>query len=408
VAELCMGSAAWGESPMHWNYTKLLFVLACAGWLLTPCAVWSMDVNQFYQRFVEALKESRYPQLEQQVKRNPGVAEKSLEIIQDKIRNEKESQKKAAYGMIVRELEELSAVTGSRKDCELAGRIVRRGEDSGIPDEALEAFRRAVRLCPDSAEALLGWADTNKRLGRFDDAVAGYEKVLAMHGDAPDAILGMGEVLYSAGLYEHSVPFLEKALKAKPDNKKAQVLLASSTKQVTLDTDGIIPADEIVDRLRESLDGGLMCMCPVHAELIARIRFRSITFSTDSTRLDATAREQLGELATALKTDSLKAGSFLIEGHADTWGAKEYNVELSARRAEAVKRHLLDVLKVDPGLISVQGVGASRSWTSNETRAGRRANRRIEVLGLGASRLQDTSASHARHARDNHRRGEES
>ncbi len=367
---------------MRHNCTKAFFIMLCASWLLTPSAAWSMDLNQFYPRFVETLKELRYTQLEQLVRKNPDAAQKSLEIIRRKVQEEKDSKKRVAYAIVVRELEELIAVAGSRRDCVLSARITQRGQDSGIPEEALEAFRRAAKLCPGNVDALLGLAEANKRLGRFEEAVAGFDKVLAIQGDSPEVLLGMGEVLYAVGLYRRSLPFLEKTLDAVPENKKARALLTSSTKQIELDTDAIIPSDEIVARLRAPLEGGLMCMCPMHAQLIARIRFRSITFSSDSTRLDPTAQAQLSELAVALKTEALTGGRFLIEGHADPWGAKEYNKQLSARRAETVKRYLVDVLKVDSAMISVDGAGASRSWTTNETRAGRRANRRIEIISI--------------------------
>ena len=234
-------------------------------------------------------------------------------------------------------------------------------------------------------------------LGRFDEAVAGYEKVLARKPEDPAALMGLGEALYSAGLYELSVPHLEELLKVEPSSRKAKALLASCTKQIALDSGGIIPAGEIVERLRTPLEGGLMCMCPMHAKLMARIRFRAITFSTDRTELDATALAQLAEFAGALKTEAFRGGRFLIEGYADPLGAREYNIELSAKRAEAVKRRLVEVLQVDPTLISVAGVGASRPWTTNETPAGRRANRRIEVLSLGvAERDELTDAGQQR------------
>lgn len=368
---------------MRWNRTRLLFILVFSSLLLLPHSACAMDVNQFYRQFVEHLKASRYAQLEHLVKENRSEAEKSLAIIQKKIQDEKDSQRRDALSMISKELEELIALTGGGTDCDLSARITSRGQQASLPEDGLEAFRRAVKLCPEHSEALLGLAELNKRQGNFEEATAAYEKALALQKDSPEALLGMGEVLYSAGLYERGIQYLERALNAEPDSKKSKTLLQSCAKQIALDTDGIITASEIADRLWSPLEGSLMCMCPSHAKLIARIRFRSITFDTDGTSVNSTARRQLAELAQALKTDALKGGRYLIEGHADTVGSAEYNKGLSARRAEAVRRYLVDVLKVNPDVLATDGVGSSRSWTSNETSEGRRANRRIEIISLG-------------------------
>ncbi|MGO9121106.1 MAG: OmpA family protein [Desulfomonilaceae bacterium] len=343
-----------------------------------------MDLNQFYQRFVENLKASRYAELEQLVRENRVEAEKSLGIIRGKIRNENDLQRKDALTMISNELEELIAVTKACKDCALASRIVSRGKQTALPEDGLEIFRRAVKLCPENLDAILGLAELNQRQGNFEEATAAYEKVIALDPNNSDALIGMGEVLYSAGLYERGVPYLEGALKIDPENKKAKKLFESCTKQIALDSGGIIPATEIADRLWSPLEGNLMCMCPSHAKLVARVRFKSITFNTGSVKLNRLAREQLSELAQALNTEALKGGRYLIEGYADPTGAAEYNKTLSGLRAEAVKSYLVDVSKVNPDLLTTSGVGSSRSWTTNDTSVGRRANRRIEIISLGA------------------------
>ncbi len=340
-------------------------------------------MNRFYQSFVDGLKGSHYVQLEQLVRDNGTTAQESLRILRGKIRDGRDPQRREAYHIVAQELEELLAVTSGERDCEISRRIALRARQTAIPADAREAFRRARAVCPDNLDALLGGADTHKRLGNFDEAIQGYENILQKKKNAPEALMGLSEVWYSAGLYGRCIPYLAKVLNTEPENKKAKALLASATKEEALDHEGIIPSDEIVARLAAPLEGTLMCMCPVHAKLVSRIRFRSVTFSTGSTRLDADAKCQLSELAHALKADSLKRGRYLIEGYADPMGHPDYNKELSLRRATAVKQYLVEDHQVDPDLVSVTGVGASRSWTTNSTVENRRANRRIEVINLG-------------------------
>ncbi len=69
-----------------------------------------------------------------------------------------------------------------------------------------------------------------------------------------------------------------------------------------------------------------------------------------------------------------------IEGRTDTYGAPEYNVDLSKRRAEAVKKRLVTKFGVDADRIATVGYGGTRPVASLETREGRIANRRIDFI----------------------------
>ena len=68
----------------------------------------------------------------------------------------------------------------------------------------------------------------------------------------------------------------------------------------------------------------------------------------------------------------------LVEGHTDNVGGKEYNLDLSLRRAMSVKQYLVSQ-GVSPALISVEGFGFSRPIDTNDTAEGRQNNRRVEV-----------------------------
>lgn len=70
----------------------------------------------------------------------------------------------------------------------------------------------------------------------------------------------------------------------------------------------------------------------------------------------------------------------VIRGHTDSIGDPEYNRRLSARRAETIKTILVDHHGIDRARVSVEGMGASQPIASNELAAGRRSNRRVEVV----------------------------
>jgi outer membrane protein OmpA-like peptidoglycan-associated protein len=367
---------------MEYTHWKSCLVIVLAGLCFIPASALAMGTQEFYGRLVKLLKASQVGQMERLVKDNRNAATKCLEIIREKLNQEKDQRRAAAYQLLADELDELIAVTSGERDCEMAEKIYQRGLQITISDEALEVFRRVVRLCPERLDAYLRVADLSKKLGRFDEAVSGYKTILARRKDSPDALMGLGETLFAAGLYRRCIPYFQEVLAAQPDHREATKYIQSASRELEQEREGTIPADEIVERLWAHLGVRLMCMCPYDVQLKSRVRLKEITFATDSTRLNRRARAQIAELARAFKTESLKDGHFLIEGHADPTGSDEYNQALAFKRAQAVKRCLVRAHNIDPALLSVAGIGESRPWTTNDTSVGRKANRRIEVISI--------------------------
>jgi outer membrane protein OmpA-like peptidoglycan-associated protein/tetratricopeptide (TPR) repeat protein len=79
--------------------------------------------------------------------------------------------------------------------------------------------------------------------------------------------------------------------------------------------------------------------------------------------------EQIMKTAASVKVE--------ISGHTDNTGSHPYNVGLSKRRAEAVKKHLVKS-GIDESRITVGGYGPDKPISDNKTRAGRQLNRRTE------------------------------
>jgi len=71
-----------------------------------------------------------------------------------------------------------------------------------------------------------------------------------------------------------------------------------------------------------------------------------------------------------------------IEGHTDSIGSEKYNQGLSERRAEMIKRYLVQQGCTDETRISTIGYGESRPVASNKTEEGMAKNRRVEILIL--------------------------
>jgi len=72
-----------------------------------------------------------------------------------------------------------------------------------------------------------------------------------------------------------------------------------------------------------------------------------------------------------------------VEGYTDNQGSDKYNLGLSDRRAQAVKKYLVDKGDVKADRITAMGKGKANPVGDNKTEKGRFENRRVEVLILG-------------------------
>jgi outer membrane protein OmpA-like peptidoglycan-associated protein len=61
-------------------------------------------------------------------------------------------------------------------------------------------------------------------------------------------------------------------------------------------------------------------------------------------------------------------------------GNAVHNLDLSKRRAEAVKTVLVAQFRIDAARLSTQGLGATKPIDSNDTPQGRAQNRRVELV----------------------------
>lgn len=69
-----------------------------------------------------------------------------------------------------------------------------------------------------------------------------------------------------------------------------------------------------------------------------------------------------------------------IEGHTDSNASDAYNVALSQRRVDAVKRLLIDTYGIDASRLNSVGYGESRPIATNSTPEGRQQNRRVVAV----------------------------
>jgi OmpA-OmpF porin, OOP family len=109
-----------------------------------------------------------------------------------------------------------------------------------------------------------------------------------------------------------------------------------------------------------------------------RVSTQGILFATNSDRIRPESTPTLHEIGTMLQQHERL--SLRIEGHTDAEGDEDYNLELSRRRAAAVKRHLVEHFGIDAGRLSTDGYGESKPAADNATAEGRQANRRVDLV----------------------------
>ncbi len=73
--------------------------------------------------------------------------------------------------------------------------------------------------------------------------------------------------------------------------------------------------------------------------------------------------------------------SIRIEGHTDNIGSMEYNIDLSQKRAQAVKNYLVK-RGIDESRVSTVGFGFKKPIASHDTEEGRALNRRAEIVPI--------------------------
>ncbi len=109
----------------------------------------------------------------------------------------------------------------------------------------------------------------------------------------------------------------------------------------------------------------------------------SVTFGFDKSKLTKDDQQQLDQFASQLQ--SQKGYILEVTGGTDSTGSKEYNYDLSNRRADTVVQYLASKYGVPARRFYLIGIGKDQEVAPNDTAEGRKKNRRVEIKMLSNS-----------------------
>lgn len=105
-----------------------------------------------------------------------------------------------------------------------------------------------------------------------------------------------------------------------------------------------------------------------------------ITFDYNSADISAKSIPSVQALGRALSNAELKGSTFVVAGHTDAAGGEEYNQNLSERRADAIKKYLVDKFGLTGSDLVTVGYGKSKLKDPAQPLA--EANRRVQVVNM--------------------------
>ncbi len=258
----------------------------------------------------------------------------------------------------------------------LLGRLLARGEQFSVVDEVTIAAEPKER--PDMAQyrRLGTFFDTLARLSvtradvNFDRTILSVNAEVATGADR-DLLRREGIVLVGGSA----------------DNVRGEISLPNGS-DTTVASEDSAADTSIAGGTTTTLDPSVVTVPPLPATpeaaaaqsaITLAVSDRTISFAKNSFSLSDEGDAVVADVAAALKTSAAKVE---VGGHTDWKGREALNLELSQKRADAVRAALIEA-GIDTSRITAKGYGEQVPVASNATESGRSKNRRIEIRVVG-------------------------
>lgn len=253
-------------------------------------------------------------------------------------------------------------------DCVKGKALYELAMNESAPELRLELLEKSTAECRDFASYYAlgrGYAEAQ----RFKEAEQVLRDAVNMTADnkcQAKALAGLGLVLESMGKDYEAGAALRQSYKVYPSPRVLNCLKAIDQRT----SQRIMHADEIKRSLK---------FRGFSVESKPSLDLRTIRFDYDSADLNTEGRAQVDELGKALSSPDFKGRGFILIGHTDKRGSDAYNMDLSKRRAAAVRDYLVRFFSLDASRLASEGRGKRELLYPGGAEQDHALNRRVEV-----------------------------
>jgi outer membrane protein OmpA-like peptidoglycan-associated protein len=136
-----------------------------------------------------------------------------------------------------------------------------------------------------------------------------------------------------------------------------------------------------LDRIKSKADAAALKRPPVAPELLRLPQVTvEVRFDPDSSIIRPESYQTLGLVADALCRSNMLPNTFLIVGHTESTGKREFNLTLSQRRADSIRDALVTTFKISPKRIQTIGLGEEQMRDAAQPAAA--TNQRFQIVTI--------------------------
>ena len=258
-------------------------------------------------------------------------------------------------------------------DCAQVVEVVRK-ETSLIARR--DKLAEVVGQCANDAEVNFLYGACLERLRKYDDALQYYATAVRLNPRHAKAFQGMGDVHSIQGDLPQAVAAYEKGVKIDPSDGRGKHSLETARIKLKSQSGGQISSDEFVKVMKKS-DQPQEVDAPAIEGPVLRVVVLSA--KNDPSRISDETGDYLSlVIGRALLNPALKDAVFEVGGYSDDAGSAAAGMEASRKRAEAVKKYLVENANIDAKRLAVAAYGQTKPVAPNTTAENRMLNRRVE------------------------------